>query len=98
MKNKYENFLSWLQESREIFSAFHNKQRNRESQKRPLTEKKVLKSPDEFISFRHVKPFDSENLDLLDDDTDDILSTQKVKTTSSSSQFRFNEILTGTEV
>jgi hypothetical protein len=57
-----------------------------------------LKSPDEFISFRHVKPFDSENLDLLEEDTDDSVVRIKTKPTTDGPQFKFNEILTGTEV
>jgi len=56
-----------------------------------------LKSPDEFISFRHVKPFDSENLDLLEEDTDDSVVRIKTKPTTDGPQFKFNEILTGTE-
>ncbi len=57
-----------------------------------------MKSPDEFISFRHVKPFDSENLDLLEEDTDDSVVRIKTKPTTDGPQFKFNEILTGTEV
>lgn len=70
MKNQYEEFLELIKESREIFIAFQNKQRSRASEK-PQVENKIVKQPDEFISFRHVKPFDSENLDLLDDDADE---------------------------
>ena len=80
---------------------FYNKQRALENDNNPQQIVKVLKSPDDFISFRHVKPFDSENLDLLEEDSEDSSSNSSLKfksVTNNNSQVKFNEILTGSEV
>ena len=46
-----------------------------------------------------MKPFDCENLDLLEEDGEDVPSTKQFKSSSNNSaHVKFNEILTGTEV
>jgi len=98
MNSQYDKFLSWLQESRQIFDLAYERQRIKENEKDSQVVKKTMKAPDEFISFRHVKPFDSENLDILEDDNEDSLSSiLKNKSKNEGSQAKFNEILTGTE-
>ena len=94
---KSKNKNNFFQESRQIFNTFYEKQKNKESDKNPKIVKKAIRAPDEFISFRHVKPFDSENLDLLEEDNEDLINLN-VKSSSENSQLKFNEILTGSEV
>jgi hypothetical protein len=101
MNGDFENFMSWVNESKELYSQFYtNNSQNKISSSSNQNNNVIIK-PDEFISFRHVKPFDPENLDVIEDEIIDSSSydeNKKIVDELSSKQTKFTEVLTGSEV
>jgi len=100
LNNQFEQFFTWSKESKELyndFCAIRNKIDEQDSKKKSV--KKYTKNADEFINFRHVKPFEIDNIDLADEEEDLEFEETLLKSNSNSnSKLKFTEVLTGSEV
>lgn len=101
LNNQFEQFFQWSKESKEIYTEFL-KIKNEEEKNSGLkfeSKKRHNKNPDEFINFRHVKPFEIDNIDLADEEEENELQDLLLKDSNNSgSKMKFTEVLTGSEV
>ena len=104
LNNQFDQFFLWNKEGKEIYTTFCNMRKNNDENQsgKKSSHLKHFKNPDEFINFRHVKPFEIDNIDLADEEEDlefeDALLKDKSSVNNSNSKMKFTEVLTGSEV
>lgn len=66
LENDYQRFLDWIKESQEIANLSNNSTSQSNQTKDEKSSK--LHLPGEFINFRHVVPYDPENLGFIEEE------------------------------
>lgn len=93
----FENFLTWIKESKKLYDQFYLdvlSDKNHSVTKN--SRQKKVASVDEYISFRHVKPYDPDNFDTTEEEA---VQKEIEKTKSESGHTKkFINVLTGSEV
>jgi coatomer subunit beta len=92
INNDIDQLYQWMKESKEIYNKFYTK----EDEKQAAPAKHVA-NVDDFISFRHVRQFDPENLDFADEDGE-IAAIKSSQEDNLKANNKFIEVLTGCEV
>jgi hypothetical protein len=93
----FENFLKWINESKRLYDDYYmdiNDEKGGAATK-GASQKKVA-NVDDFISFRHVKPYDPDNFDTTEEDAVH-KETEKSKSDTNNNK-KFINVLTGSEV
>jgi len=99
LNNQIEQFFLWSKESKESYNKFCNLKKKIDDTEVTKKGISLYKNPDEFINFRHVKPFEIDNIDLADEEEDLEFEDALLKSSSNSnSKMKFTEVLTGSEV
>jgi hypothetical protein len=96
LNGDFDNFNLWINEIREIYNNYYINQMNSKKTVSNVQNTNTIIQPDEFISFRHVKPFDPENLDVIEDDVVNTAENKKILEESNKNN-KFTEMLTGSE-
>jgi hypothetical protein len=100
ISNDFESFRQWIKESKELFNEYYNNLISN-SNKSSSSSKKKKVDVDEYISFRHVKPYDPDNFDTVDDDQGEESSSiekRKIMEEAGKKKNKFIEVLTGSDV
>jgi hypothetical protein len=97
ISNDFENFNNWIRESREIFNDYYYNILHSRGTAKNIQKKRIV-AVDDFISFRHVKPFDPDNFDTVDEEEVEAFSEKKKIDDSSKKNTKFTEVLTGSDV
>ncbi len=67
IENNYTDFLSWIEESKDYVL---NQQENKLNKKHDNNEN--INKAGDFVCFRHVVPYDNENLGFIEDNNDNL--------------------------
>ena len=98
ISNDFENFRQWIKESREIFNEYYYNVLNTKAHSKANSKKRIV-AVDDFISFRHVKPFDPDNFDTVEEEEVVNTNSDKMKNEElSKKNTKFIEVLTGSDV
>jgi hypothetical protein len=99
ISNDFESFQNWIKESKELFNEYYHSLLSN-ANKGAVSHKKKKVDVDEFISFRHVKPYDPDNFDIVEDEQTDENSAEKRKILEEAGKKKnkFIEVLTGSDV
>jgi hypothetical protein len=99
INNDFENFREWIKESRELFNDYYNNLIKNANSSSNYNNKRKKVDVDEFISFRHVKPYDPDNFEIVDDEHQEG-EVEKIKSNEDSikKKHKFIEVLTGSNV
>jgi coatomer subunit beta len=92
INNDIEQLYEWMKESKEIYNKYYHK-----DEEKLTTVSKAAANVDDFISFRHVRQFDPDNLDVGDEDGE-IAIGKNSHDYNLKSNNKFIEVLTGCEV
>lgn len=92
----FDNFTLWIKESKDHFTDYYNSIINKQTLSSTLGKKKQVEV-DEFISFRHVKAYDPDNFDIIEEDHGEV-ELEKKKIEETEKQNKFIEVLTGSNV
>lgn len=98
LNSDFERFMKWVEESKELYYTFYANQ-NSKTSSHVASHLGKRANVDDYISFRHVKPFDPDNMDIVEDEVQEIpLEKKKMDDlTSNNNQHKFTEVLTGSE-
>lgn len=94
----FDSFTKWIKESRELFNDYYLNVVNSKGSTYKSLGKKKISNVDDFISFRHVKPFDPDNFDTVEDEVIDNYTEKKKIEEASKKNTKFIEVLTGSDV
>ena len=100
ISNDFESFRQWIKESKDLFNEYYNNIISN-SHKSSSSIKKKKVDVDEYISFRHVKPYDPDNFDTVEDDQGEetiLDEKRKVLEEAGKKKNKFIEVLTGSDV
>lgn len=92
----FENFSNWISESKKIYDQYYFDVLSEKNNVLNKPGQKKVAAVDDFISFRHVKPYDPDNFDTTEEDTV-YREADKTKSETSHSK-KFINVLTGSEV
>ncbi len=96
-KCDFDQFSQWINESRAIYDKHYQDVIGSLSKDKNYSNKKKKVDFDESINFRHVKPYDPENFDIIEDETNEE-SLDHNKNEDSIKKNKFIEVLTGSDV
>jgi len=92
----FENFSNWISESKKMYDQYYLDILSEKNNVLNKPGQKKVAAVDDFISFRHVKPYDPDNFDTIEEDTV-FREVEKTKSETSHSK-KFINVLTGSEV
>jgi coatomer subunit beta len=93
VENDIEQLYQWMMESKEIY----NKSYQKPDEKKDDNSVKHVANVDDFINFRHVRQFDPDNIDFVEEEVE-IASLKTAHDDQLKSNNKFIEVLTGCEV
>jgi len=102
ISGEFDRFRQWVKESRGIYNEFYYNQQNNTNLNYNKNEKRII-NVDDFIPFRHVKPFDPDNFDNVEEElsgnNNSAYNLEKAKLEENTKKKnKFIEVLTGSDV
>ena len=95
LKNDFENFTLWIKESRDTYITHYTNTQQNKNNSSKQNQKKRAANFDDFINFRHVKEYDPDNFDTVDDEQTEDNKEENKKIEEKQNSKKFIEVLTG---